>query len=62
LLRLEPKSLVSMLGDEKAAAFAEAMRTRSLLFELASRSQEAQASAVHAQAITDLVRIAPERT
>jgi hypothetical protein len=51
LLRIEPKSLVALLGDEKAGAFAEALRTRGLLFELAGRGEDARASTALADAI-----------
>lgn len=62
LLRIEPKSLVALLGDEKAGAFAKALRTRSLLFELADRSDDARVSAAQADAISALRRTDPERT
>ena len=48
LLRLEPKSALALLGKDKAAALAEALRTHSLLLELASRSEEARGSAARA--------------
>ena len=62
LLRLEAKSLVALLGDEKAGAFAEALRTRSLLFGLASRAEDARASAAQADAISAARRTGSERT
>jgi hypothetical protein len=55
LLRLEPKALVSLLGPAKAAAFGEALRTRSLLFGLANREVDARLSASKAEAIEKLV-------
>ena len=55
LLRLEPKSAVSLLGKDKAKALAEALRTRGLLFELASRSEEAQKSTARAEALERLL-------
>ena len=61
LLRLEPKALVSLLGPAKAAAFAEAMRTRSLLFELAERPVDARLSRNNAEAIEALLaRVPPD--
>lgn len=51
LLRLEPASAVRLLGKDKAAAFAEALRSRALLFGLAQRDTEAAASASLAEAI-----------
>ena len=62
LLRLETTSLVALLGDEKAGAFADALRTRSLLFELAGRAEDARASAVRADAINAARRTDPART
>ena len=56
LLRVEPKSAVSLLGKDKAAAFAEALRTRSLLFELANRTAEARESAARAAELERLLR------
>lgn len=55
LLRVEPKSVVALLGKGKAAAFAEALRTRSLLFELANRSTEAHDSAARAAELERLL-------
>jgi hypothetical protein len=56
LLRLEPRALVSLLGPDKAAAFAEALRTRSLLFGLANRDTDAEISASQAAALEKLIR------
>jgi hypothetical protein len=62
LLRLTPQSLVSLLGSAKAAAFAEALRTRSLLFGLANRDVDAKVSASLAEAIEKLIQVgAPPR-
>ena len=55
LLRLEPKSAVALLGKDKAAALAEALRTRSLLFELASRTAEARSSTAQAEQLERLL-------
>lgn len=55
LLRLEPQALVSLLGPAKAAAFGEALRTRSLLFGLANREVDARLSASKAEAIEKLL-------
>ncbi len=55
LLRLDPKSAVALLGKDKAAALAEALRTRGLLFELASRSEEARGSTAQAEQLERLL-------
>ena len=56
LLRLQPQAVVSLLGPEKAAAFAEALRARSLLFGLAKRDLDAADSASRAAAVERLLR------
>jgi hypothetical protein len=55
LLRLDAKSAVSLLGKPKAAAFAEALRTRGLLFGLGGRDADASASAARAAEIESLL-------
>src|SRR4051812_29375396 len=54
LLRLEPQSAFSLLGKEKAAAFALALRTRAVLFELGDHAEEARASTAYADALERL--------
>jgi hypothetical protein len=51
LLRLDPKSVVSLLGPAKASAFAEALRVRATLFGLAQRDADAKASMALAETI-----------
>ncbi len=55
LLRLEPKSAVALLGKDKASALAEALRTRGLLLELASRTKEAHAATANAEQLERLL-------
>jgi hypothetical protein len=55
LLRLEPQSAVSLLGREKAAAFAEALRTRSLLFGFGGHDKDAEESRALAESIEQLL-------
>jgi hypothetical protein len=55
LVRLQPAAIVSLLGAAKAAAFAEALRTRSLLFGLAGRGTDAQVAASQAEAVEKLL-------
>lgn len=59
LLRLDAKSAVSLLGPGKATALAEALRTQSLLLELAGRSVEARAAAARADSIAAVAAGAP---
>jgi len=51
LLRLDATSAARLLGKDKAALFAEALRTRALLFKLAGRDVEGAASEAHADAV-----------
>jgi hypothetical protein len=51
LLRLDAASAVRLLGKDKAAQFAAALRTRSILFGMAGRDQDARVSSSHADAI-----------
>jgi hypothetical protein len=55
LLRLEPKTLVSLLGKEKAGAFVAALRTRALLFELGGRSSDARDCSARVAALEPLL-------
>ena len=55
LLRLDPKSAISLLGKEKAAAFAQALHTRALLFELGDQSEDARSSAARAAELERLL-------
>jgi hypothetical protein len=55
LLRLEPKAIVSLLGIEKASAFAEALRVRATLFSLAHRDADARNSAASAETIESIL-------
>jgi hypothetical protein len=56
LLSLDPKSAVSLLGTEKAGAFAQALRTRGLLFELGDQVEDARASTARADEIERLLQ------
>jgi hypothetical protein len=51
LLRLDAASAVRLLGKHKAAQFAAALRTRSILFGMAGRDEDARVSTSHADAI-----------
>lgn len=53
LLRLDATSAARLLGRDKAALFAEALRTRALLFKLAGRDQEASTAQAHADAVAE---------
>lgn len=55
LLKLDAKSAVALLGQAKAGAFAEVLRTRSLLLELAGRSEAARASTTQADLVAALL-------
>jgi hypothetical protein len=55
LMRLDAASAARLLGRDKAALFAEALRTRALLFKLAGREEEARASEAHAGAVAEAV-------
>lgn len=55
LLRMDDQTVVSILGKDKAAAFAEALRTRGLLFGLAGRDADAAAAASRAANIERLL-------
>jgi hypothetical protein len=55
LLRLDPKSAVSLLRKEKATAFAQSLRTRALLFELGNQHEEARASLARADELERLL-------
>src|SRR5690349_24716054 len=50
LMRLDPASAVRLLGKEKATHFVAALRTRSVLFGIAGREEEARVSSSHADA------------
>ena len=51
LMRLDPASAVRLLGKDKAMQFAAALRTRSILFGIAGRDDEARASESRADAV-----------
>lgn len=55
LLKLDARTAVALLGQAKAGAFAEVLRTRSLLLELAGQSEAARASANQAERVSTLL-------
>lgn len=55
LLKLDARSVVSLLGQAKAGAYVEALRTRGLLLELAGQSEAARASIAQADLVSALL-------